>query len=265
MSFRRSHTQHGPDFTLRMETTRRGDGGAWPRSWQDGSSPVTRHRWSGSSQRQTTSCGARGAGRVRERVTSPTYTIVPAITVISGRCAPRSSIGSRAVAGGVGTSSRTFDYVRDAFSSSGPESGLRRAAGRASRSFLPFSLASLLEPISASPFSDSGRRMRRLRSTPATEVLVQARSSTTARVLGERFSRARRTLLEDVDGLLRHGGPHPRDLDRSAIGWAGELHRSAQCGPRPPPFLALSLDLLGSGFRLIDALSAGAPVHTDLP
>src|SRR5947209_18156992 len=105
--------------------------------------------------------------------------------------------------------------------------------------------------------SDLDRRMLTLAFDTATEVatsaLVDGRE-----VLGERASRAR-TLLEDVDALLRQGGAHPRDLDALAVGVGPGSFTGVRIGLATARGLALALDLVGAGVSTLDALAAGAP------
>src|SRR5215467_881664 len=77
-------------------------------------------------------------------------------------------------------------------------------------------------------------------------------------VLGERVSRAR-TLLEDVDALLRQAGAHPSDLDRLAVGLGPGSFTGVRIGLSVARGLALALDLTGSGISTLAALAAGAP------
>jgi tRNA threonylcarbamoyladenosine biosynthesis protein TsaB len=87
----------------------------------------------------------------------------------------------------------------------------------------------------------------------ATSALVDGRE-----VLGERVSHAR-TLLEDVDALLRQGGAHPRDLDALAVGVGPGSFTGVRIGLATARGLALALDLVGAGVSTLDALAAGAP------
>jgi tRNA threonylcarbamoyl adenosine modification protein YeaZ len=89
--------------------------------------------------------------------------------------------------------------------------------------------------------------------TVATSALVDGRE-----VLGERVSLAR-TLLEDVDALLRQGGAHPRDLDALAVGIGPGSFTGVRIGLAAARGLALSLDLPGAGVSTLAALAAGAP------
>src|SRR2546429_1691673 len=77
-------------------------------------------------------------------------------------------------------------------------------------------------------------------------------------VLAERASRAR-TLLEDVDALLRQGGAHSRDLDALAVGIGPGSFTGVRIGLATARGLALALDLRGAGVSTLDALAAGAP------
>jgi tRNA threonylcarbamoyladenosine biosynthesis protein TsaB len=77
-------------------------------------------------------------------------------------------------------------------------------------------------------------------------------------VLGERVSAAR-TLLEDVDALLRQGGAHPRDVDVLAVGIGPGSFTGVRIGLATARGLALALDLRGAGVSTLDALAAGAP------
>ena len=77
-------------------------------------------------------------------------------------------------------------------------------------------------------------------------------------VLAERASLAR-TLLEDVDALLRQGGAHPRDLDALAVGIGPGSFTGVRIGLATARGLALALDLRGAGVSTLAALAAGAP------
>jgi tRNA threonylcarbamoyladenosine biosynthesis protein TsaB len=77
-------------------------------------------------------------------------------------------------------------------------------------------------------------------------------------VLAERASRAR-TLLEDVDALLRQGGAHSRDLDALAVGIGPGSFTGVRIGLATARGLALALDLRGAGVSTLAALAAGAP------
>lgn len=80
-------------------------------------------------------------------------------------------------------------------------------------------------------------------------------------VLGERVSHAR-TLLEDVDALLRQGGAHPGDLDALAVGIGPGSFTGVRIGLAAARGLALALDLRGAGISTLAALAAGAPGAT---
>jgi tRNA threonylcarbamoyladenosine biosynthesis protein TsaB len=76
--------------------------------------------------------------------------------------------------------------------------------------------------------------------------------------LAERASHTR-TLLEDVDALLRQGGAHPWDLDVLAVGIGPGSFTGVRIGLAVARGLALALDLTGAGVSTLDALVAGAP------
>jgi tRNA threonylcarbamoyladenosine biosynthesis protein TsaB len=77
-------------------------------------------------------------------------------------------------------------------------------------------------------------------------------------VLAERASHAR-TLLEDVDALLRQGGAHSRDLDALAVGIGPGSFTGVRIGLATARGLAFALDLQGAGVSTLAALAAGAP------
>jgi len=91
----------------------------------------------------------------------------------------------------------------------------------------------------------------------ATEVATSALVDD-GEVLAERSSYAR-TLLEDVDALLRQGGAHPRDLDAIVVGIGPGSFTGVRIGLATARGLALSLDLSGAGVSTLAALAAGAP------
>jgi tRNA threonylcarbamoyladenosine biosynthesis protein TsaB len=91
----------------------------------------------------------------------------------------------------------------------------------------------------------------------ATEVATSALVDE-GEVLGERVSNTR-TLLEDVDALLRQGGAHPRDLGGLAIGVGPGSFTGVRIGLATARGLALSLDLPAAGVSTLHALAAGAP------
>jgi tRNA threonylcarbamoyladenosine biosynthesis protein TsaB len=76
-------------------------------------------------------------------------------------------------------------------------------------------------------------------------------------VLGERVSVAK-TLLQDVDALLRQGSARPVDLEGIAVGTGPGSFTSTRIGLAVARGLALSLDLPVAGVSTLDALAAGA-------
>ena len=80
-------------------------------------------------------------------------------------------------------------------------------------------------------------------------------------VLGERVSHAR-TLLEDVDALLRQGGAHPGDVAALVVGIGPGSFTGVRIGLATARGLALALDLRGAGISTLAALAAGAPGAT---
>ena len=91
----------------------------------------------------------------------------------------------------------------------------------------------------------------------ATEVATSALVDD-GEVLGERISTAR-TLLEDVDALLRQGGAHAGELDALAVGTGPGSFTSTRIGLATARGLALALGLPAAGVSTLDALAAGAP------
>jgi tRNA threonylcarbamoyl adenosine modification protein YeaZ len=77
-------------------------------------------------------------------------------------------------------------------------------------------------------------------------------------VLGERSSVAR-TLLEDVDALLRQASARPTDLDALVVGTGPGSFTSTRIGLAVARGLAVSLGIEGAGVSTLDALAAGAP------
>ena len=77
-------------------------------------------------------------------------------------------------------------------------------------------------------------------------------------VLGERTSRAR-TLLEDVDALLRQGGARPADVDALAVGIGPGSFTGVRVGLATARGLALALGIPAAGVSTLAALAAGAP------
>ena len=147
--------------------------------------------------------GACAALGVRERVTSPTYTIGHRYHGDARRdLAPRPVPVRGSLAGGVGRPRavlRGRDRVR------------RVAGGGRGRA----ATASLRGPFAACWRRESGGDRGVL--TLAFDTATGAATSALVdgdEVLGERVSRAQ-TLLEDVDALLRQAGAHPADLDRA--------------------------------------------------
>jgi tRNA threonylcarbamoyladenosine biosynthesis protein TsaB len=92
----------------------------------------------------------------------------------------------------------------------------------------------------------------------ATEVATSALVDDGGEVLAERASIAR-TLLEDVDALLRQAGAHPRDLDVLAVGIGPGSFTGVRIGLAVARGLALSLGVRGAGVSTLDALAVGAP------
>jgi tRNA threonylcarbamoyladenosine biosynthesis protein TsaB len=76
-------------------------------------------------------------------------------------------------------------------------------------------------------------------------------------VLGERVSVAR-TLLQDVDALLRQASARPTELDGIAVGTGPGSFTSTRIGLAVARGLALSLDVPVAGVPTLDALAAGA-------
>jgi tRNA threonylcarbamoyladenosine biosynthesis protein TsaB len=91
----------------------------------------------------------------------------------------------------------------------------------------------------------------------ATEVAASALVDD-GETVAERASRTR-TLLEDVDALLRQGGAHPHDLDLLAVGIGPGSFTGVRIGLAVARGLALALDLTGAGVSTLEALAAGAP------
>jgi tRNA threonylcarbamoyladenosine biosynthesis protein TsaB len=76
-------------------------------------------------------------------------------------------------------------------------------------------------------------------------------------VLGERASVAR-TLLEDVDALLRQASAQTTDLDALVVGTGPGSFTSTRIGLAVARGLGLALGLDGAGVSTLDALAAGA-------
>lgn len=76
-------------------------------------------------------------------------------------------------------------------------------------------------------------------------------------VLGERASVAK-TLLEDVDALLRQASARPADLEALVVGTGPGSFTSTRIGLAVARGLALALEIEGAGVSTLDALAAGA-------
>jgi len=76
-------------------------------------------------------------------------------------------------------------------------------------------------------------------------------------VLGERASVAK-TLLEDVDALLRRASARPRDLDVLVVGTGPGSFTSTRIGLATARGLALALGIEGAGVSTLDALAEGS-------
>lgn len=76
-------------------------------------------------------------------------------------------------------------------------------------------------------------------------------------VLGERASVAK-TLLEDVDALLRRASASPTDLDALVVGTGPGSFTSTRIGLATARGLALALGIDGAGVSTLAALAAGA-------
>ena len=77
-------------------------------------------------------------------------------------------------------------------------------------------------------------------------------------VLGERVSLPR-TVLEDVDDLLRDAGRAPSDLDAVVVGTGPGSFTSTRIGIAYARGLALALEVPVAGVSTLDALQAGTP------
>ncbi len=78
-----------------------------------------------------------------------------------------------------------------------------------------------------------------------------------AELLGERVSLPR-TVLEDVDGMLRAAGRSPRELQGIVVGTGPGSFTSTRIGLAVARGLALALDVPVAGVSTLDALAAGA-------
>lgn len=76
-------------------------------------------------------------------------------------------------------------------------------------------------------------------------------------VLGERASVAK-TLLEDVDALLRQASARTADLDALVVGTGPGSFTSTRIGLATARGLALALGIEGAGVSTLDALAEGA-------
>jgi tRNA threonylcarbamoyladenosine biosynthesis protein TsaB len=76
-------------------------------------------------------------------------------------------------------------------------------------------------------------------------------------LLGERASVAK-TLLEDVDALLRQGSARPPELEALVVGTGPGSFTSTRIGLAVARGLALALGIEGAGVSTLDALAAGA-------
>ena len=83
-------------------------------------------------------------------------------------------------------------------------------------------------------------------------------------VLGERSSVAK-TLLEDVDALLRQASSRPADLDALVVGTGPGSFTGTRIGLALARGLALGLGIEGAGVSTLDALAAGAAPDDALP
>jgi tRNA threonylcarbamoyladenosine biosynthesis protein TsaB len=76
--------------------------------------------------------------------------------------------------------------------------------------------------------------------------------------LAERVSRPR-SVLEDIDFVLREGGVEPAQLDALAVGTGPGSFTGVRIGLATARALAFALDLPAAGVSTLEALSAGAP------
>ncbi len=90
----------------------------------------------------------------------------------------------------------------------------------------------------------------------ATDVATSA-LGTDGEILGERVAIAR-TLLEDVDALLRQASARPADLDAFAVGTGPGSFTSTRLGLAVARGLGVALGVPGAGVSTLDALRAGA-------
>ena len=90
----------------------------------------------------------------------------------------------------------------------------------------------------------------------ATDVATSALVSD-GEILGERVSIAR-TLLEDVDALLRQASARPADLEALAVGTGPGSFTGTRLGLAVARGLGVALGVRGAGVSTLDALRAGA-------
>jgi tRNA threonylcarbamoyladenosine biosynthesis protein TsaB len=76
--------------------------------------------------------------------------------------------------------------------------------------------------------------------------------------LAERVSRPR-SVLEDIDALLREVGVEPSELDALAVGTGPGSFTGVRIGLATARALAFALDLPAAGVSTLDVLAAGAP------
>jgi tRNA threonylcarbamoyladenosine biosynthesis protein TsaB len=76
--------------------------------------------------------------------------------------------------------------------------------------------------------------------------------------IAERVSKPR-SVLEDVDALLRQAGLEPEELDRLAVGTGPGSFTGVRIGLATARALGFALDLPAAGVSTLDALAAGAP------
>ena len=76
-------------------------------------------------------------------------------------------------------------------------------------------------------------------------------------VLGERWSAAR-TLLEDVDALLRQASAQPAELGALVVGTGPGSFTSTRIGLAAARGVAVALGIEGAGVSTLDSLAAGA-------
>jgi tRNA threonylcarbamoyladenosine biosynthesis protein TsaB len=76
--------------------------------------------------------------------------------------------------------------------------------------------------------------------------------------LAERVSRPR-SVLEDIDTLLREGNVKPEQVDALAVGIGPGSFTGVRIGLATARALAFALDLPAAGVSTLDALAAGAP------